>query len=77
MNGEKKLDDEKLAEVTGGVDTDTPEGKEKFQQFLTNFPKKNCMFCAKLGRNCPYGGSVSARYDAFNGDPNAVCPERA
>lgn len=73
---EKKLNDEALEGVSGGVDTETREEQEKFRKFVTNFPQKNCLFCGKLGKNCPIGSSISARYEAFNGDPNAVCPDK-
>lgn len=70
---EKKVDEKKLEEVTGGVfDQRTPF---LTGDFVKRFQQKNCDSCAKDGPSCPYYCKTDKLYEAY-GPSNYTCSER-
>lgn len=65
------MDEKKLEQVTGGGES------VGYEEFFALFEERNCKDCAKkMTSGCLYRIRSQKQYNAFRGDPNAVCPER-
>lgn len=64
------MDEKELEMVTGG------SSGNDLMDFFGSFSAKNCAVCQHTTSTCPYGGKAKAKYEAFNGNKNATCPER-
>lgn len=67
MNEEKKLNDEALEGVNGGLDN--------LGIFLRAFLLSNCVNCARNGADCPYHGDLSQIRAAYESGTD-TCREK-
>ena len=69
MTDEKRLDDEPLENVSGGLNEPLNVNA------LYEFESRNCYCCSHNEVDCPHGGAIRC-FRELGCDPYAKCPEK-